>query len=76
VYLAAERKNKDEIQGSFTPFRMTTSKGSQRERRMTTSSGSQREGRKIASQERKVTTSEVAAALLRLRRILLERSRF
>jgi hypothetical protein len=27
VYLAAERKDKDEIQGSFTPFRMTTSKG-------------------------------------------------
>jgi phosphoenolpyruvate carboxylase len=25
VYLAEERKNKDEIQGSFTPFRMTTS---------------------------------------------------
>jgi hypothetical protein len=27
VYLAAEGKDKDEIQGSFTPFRMTTSKG-------------------------------------------------
>jgi hypothetical protein len=24
VYLATERKNKDEIQGSFTPFRMTS----------------------------------------------------
>jgi hypothetical protein len=27
VYLAAERKNKGEIQGSFTPFRMTISNG-------------------------------------------------
>jgi hypothetical protein len=32
VYLAAERKNKDEIQGSFTPFRMMTSKGRKEDR--------------------------------------------
>jgi hypothetical protein len=35
VYLAAERKNKDEIQGSFTAFRMTIWKGSSKGERGT-----------------------------------------
>jgi phosphoenolpyruvate carboxylase len=49
VYLAEERKNKDEIQGSFTPFRMTTS-----EEKMIDF-----EGRKTTtSKERKTTTSK------------------
>jgi hypothetical protein len=37
VSVAAYRKNKDEIQGSFTPFRMTISKEMTPSKEMTTS---------------------------------------
>jgi hypothetical protein len=56
VYLAAEKKNKDEIQGSFTPFRMTTSKGRNDDGLIgEEDDGLHRKskGRKVASQERK-----------------------